>query len=364
MKKGIFSLLCILFFGFTHSQIYTEPLKVKLDSAFSTLNQNDPGGYIFVQMGNQLLYYKQFGVADLATKKQFDDYTLVNVGGLSKTFIAYGILLLQQEGKLDLEDSILKYIPDFKKKEFAKKIKIRHLLTHTSGLKDLPMQKMDSIHFLKIKDDENFNLIKYSNNLAFEPGNNFLYSDQAFSALVLIIEKVSGMSWQDFVQQKILKPASMTFTKLSGKPGEQTNAAHGYRKTKGIYTEYDQGEVPKMYTAVNGGVWTNVVDLRKFIYALQYCLFIKCENVKLSQELLLPFNWYSPHRPPHTYCWYIGQIPDLESSCLSYEGKIGGYRSDLFFIPSSELSVIIVSNNSTTYSQQLIPILRQFNFIK
>jgi len=364
MKKGLYSLVWILFYGSFYSQFYTEPLKLKLDSVYSSINPNDPGGYIYVQMGNQILYYKQFGIADIESKKQFDDYTLVNIGGISKTFIAYSILILQQEGKLNLEDSILKYIPDFKNKEFAKKIKIRHLLTHTSGLKDLPMQKMDSTHFLNIKDDENFNLVKYSNTLAFEPGNNFLYSDQAFSALVMILEKASGMSWQEFIQQKICGPAGMTFTKLSGKPGEKADAAHGYRKQQGVYTEYDQGEVPKMYTAVNGGIWSNVVDLRKYLYALQYCLFLKCENVKLSQELLLPFNWYSPHRPPHTYCWFKDQLPDIESPSISYTGKIGGYSSELILIPSSELSIVIVSNNSTSYSQQIIPILKQFNYIK
>ncbi|MBK7817838.1 MAG: serine hydrolase [Sphingobacteriaceae bacterium] len=121
MKKGLYNLLCILFFGTSYSQFYTDPLKVKLDSVFSSINQNDPGGYIYVQMGNQILYYKQFGIADIETKKQFDDYTLVNLGGLSKTFIAYGILILQQEGKLNLEDSILKFIPDFKIKTSPKK---------------------------------------------------------------------------------------------------------------------------------------------------------------------------------------------------------------------------------------------------
>ena len=364
MKKGLYSLLFFLILGPSFSQFYTDPLKLKLDSVFSSINQNDPGGYIYVQMGNQILYYKPFGIADLETKKPFDDYTLVNIGGLSKTFIAYGILVLQQEGKLNLEDSILKYIPDFKNKDIAKKIKIRHLLTHTSGLKDIPMQKMDSLHFLNIKDDENFNLVKYANTLAFEPGNNFLYSDQAFSALVLVLEKVSGMPWQEFIQQNICDKAGMTFTKFSGKPGEQISGSHGYRKINGVYKEYDQGETPKMYTAVNGGIWSNVVDLRKYLYALQYCLFLKCDNVKLSQELLVPFNWYSPHRLPHSYCWFLEQIPYTESPSISYEGKIGGYRSELFVIPSSEMSIVIVSNNSTLYSQQLIPILKQFNYIK
>lgn len=357
-------MLCASIFHVGFAQIYTEPLQAKLDSTLGTLKSNDPGGYIYVQAGNQILYYKSFGVANLETNEAFSDYTLVNVGGLSRTFIAYAILILQQEGKLNLEDSISMYIPDIKNKELANKIKIRHLLTHTSGLKDIPTQAMDSLHFLSITDKDNFELVKYTNKPAFEPGSNFKFSEQAFSALVLILEKVSGTSWQEFIKEKICGPAGMTFTRFTGKPGEKVAASTGYRKVKGKFSEYDQGEVPKMYTAVNAGVWSNVNDLRKYAYALQYCNFLKCENVKTSVDLLTPFNWYSDKPIPHSQCWYIDQIPGMEHKNISYEGAIGGFRTSFMVFPQTEISIVILSNNSTNYAKEVLKVLKDFGHIK
>jgi CubicO group peptidase (beta-lactamase class C family) len=364
MKKSFLCLFCICFCSSLFPQFYTDPITKKLDSLFNQAKESEPGGYVYVQMGTQIIYYKPFGVSDIQTKQKFDDYTLVNIGGLSRTLISYAVLILQQEGKLNLEDSILKYVPDFKNKEFAKKIKIRHLMTHTSGLKDIPTQKMDSIHFLKITDPENFDLVKYSNTLAFEPGNNFLFSEQGFSLLTMIIEKTAGKAWQDYIREKIFAPAGMTYTKFSAKPGTTTDGAHAYRKIKNIYSEYDEGEVPKMYTGANGTIWSNVGDLRKYLYALQYCLFLKCEEVKLADELLVPFNWYSPHRIPQTYCWYWNEIPNLEYTTLSYEGKIGGFCTDVVRIPQSEVTIVILSNNNTSYLTPIIEALKQFNYIR
>jgi hypothetical protein len=119
-----------------------------------------------------------------------------------------------------------------------------------------------------------------------------------------------------------------------------------------------------MYTGVNGGIWSNLADLRKYLYALQYCLFLKCETVKLSYELLVPFNWYSPHRPPQTYVWNYNEIPDLENVTLSYEGKIGGFRTNVVMVPASELYIVTTTNNSMSYRSELIKALKQFNYIK
>lgn len=364
MKRGFLAFICFLFSYSVFPQYYTEPIQKKLDSLFNQMKENEPGGYVFVQMGTTMLYYKQFGVTDINTKEKFDDMTLVNIGALSRPIISYAILMLQQEGKLNVEDSILKYIPDFKKKDLGSKIKVRHLMTHTSGLKDLPTQKMDSVHFLKINDQENFDLVKYANTLTFEPGNNYQISEQAFSALTIIIEKASGMPWQEYIKQKMFAPSGMSFTKFSEKPGTRTSGAHAYKKIKGNYLEYDEGEAPKIYTAANGGIWSNVNDLRKFLYAVQYCTFINCENIKLADELLVPFNWYSPHRIPQTYCWYWSQIPGLEYITLANEGKIGGFTADLIRVPQSELIVVIVTNNGESYRTPVIEALKQFNYIR
>lgn len=347
------------------SQVYTDRLKFVLDSTLNLKTENEPGFSIHIERGNQLLYTNSQGLATISTKEKFTDYTLSNLGGLSKTFIAYSILILQQQGKLTIEDSIYKYLPNMKNKDIAKKIKIRHLLTHTSGLKDIPFSQTDSLFSLTMNDEQNFELVKYTNKLAYEPGNNYSYSDQAFSALVLIIEKVSKSTWQKFIQEYILSPTGMTYTKFTEAGDKTSGVANGYRLINGSYSEYDEGECPKMYTASNAGIWSTVNDLRKYMYGLKYCLFLSCETIALSEQILVPANWYSPQRPPQSYCWNVTSANyNNPTSYFEYSGNQAGYRSQLMYFPDKDLTIIWLSNNSKNYSEIIMNSLKSTGFLK
>src|SRR5262245_58809849 len=114
-----------------------QQLQQKLDAFFTTqYPPGEPGGAVLVLKDTAIIFAKGYGVADLVTKEPITTKTLFNLGSISKTFVANGILILQEEGKLSVEDSLIKYFPDFKNKEIAYKVKIKHLLTHTSGLPD------------------------------------------------------------------------------------------------------------------------------------------------------------------------------------------------------------------------------------
>jgi len=335
-----------------------------LDSAISLKTEEEPGFSIHIEKGNQLLYTHSQGLANIETKEKFTEFTLSNLGSISKTFIGYSILILQQQDKLNIEDSIYKYLPSIKNKELAKKIKIKHLLTHTSGLKDLPSSPTDSLFSLSMNDEQNFELVKYANKVAFEPGNNFHYSDQAFSALILIIEKVSKTTWQKFIQQHIFAQTGMTYSKFTQAKQQTSGVAHGYRLINGVYSEYDEGECPKMYTASNAGVYSNVNDLRKYLYGLKYCLFLKCETVQLSEQILTPVNWYSPNPSPQSYCWRVNQKDAMDpNSYFEYTGSQGGYRAQLIYFIDKDITIIWQSNNSKNYSETIINILKKTGFL-
>lgn len=352
---------CILAQG----QVYTDHLKSKLDSILALEKETNPGGSIHIEQGNQLLYTQSFGVSDRESQIKFSAATVSNLGAISKVFIAYSILILQEQGKLSIEDSLYKYLPEIKNSDIAKKVRIRHLLMHSSGFKDLPPVQGDSVFELTMADEQNFELVKYSNKLAFEPGSNNAYSDQAFSALVIILEKVSKQKWHEFIQQYIFAPSGMTYSKFSISGIENTGVAHGYAYQKGSYTEYDQMECPKLFTASNAGVWSNIEDLRKFIYALKYCLFLKCETVQLSEQILLANNWYSPHPPIHGLCWFMDHSR-LNGQDIYFEsiGQQGGYRSHIIYFPEKDLTIIWLSNNSRSYTPLLLEQLKKFKFIK
>jgi CubicO group peptidase (beta-lactamase class C family) len=126
----------------------TQTVAVELDSMFNELFPSDaPGGAVLVMMNDSIVFSKGYGLADMKTREPITSTTLFNLGSISKTFVANGILLLAEQGKLTLEDSLLKYFPEFRDKSIARKVKIKHLLTHTSGLPDIRDVAKDTIFF-------------------------------------------------------------------------------------------------------------------------------------------------------------------------------------------------------------------------
>ena len=190
MKQSIF--ICgILFMIACNPKHPQGRLETELDSLLTKeFSEDEPGGSFIVKKGDSTVYLRSFGLADMETKEKNTPNTLFNLGSISKTFVAYGVLQLVQENKISLEDSIYKYFPDFDNPEIAGKVKIKHLLTHTSGLSDIRDNYGDSIFYLTAKDPENFEPIKRAQALNFEPGEKYEYSNPAFNGLALIIEQV------------------------------------------------------------------------------------------------------------------------------------------------------------------------------
>src|SRR5436189_6199387 len=130
----LFTIIILLNSCDTRSSSYSADFDKIFDSVFKA---NEPGGAVFIAKDGKIVYEKGFGVEDIHTKKAIDNNTLFNIGSISKTFVAFGILQLAKENKLSIDDDIYKYFPDFKDSSIAKKIKIHHLLTHSSGLPDI-----------------------------------------------------------------------------------------------------------------------------------------------------------------------------------------------------------------------------------
>src|SRR4051812_11228287 len=155
MLKFVFAFIIIIP-CMANAQLKTAVTK-GLDSLFEkTFKPGEPGAAVIIVKNGRVIYEKGFGVEDMQTKKRITSKTLFNIGSISKTFVANAILRLNDEGKLSINDDLYKYFPDFKNKDIAKKIKIYHLLTHTSGLPDSRKTVEDSVFYLTAKDEENF----------------------------------------------------------------------------------------------------------------------------------------------------------------------------------------------------------------
>src|SRR4030095_16817397 len=287
--RYLFVLSAILIFSCKQEEASpTQSFDRIFDSVFKA---DEPGGAVLIAKDGKIIYEKGFGIEDINTKKQIGTNTLFNVGSISKTFVAFGILQLAKENKLSIDDDIYKYFPDFKDSSIAKKIKIHHLLTHSSGLPDIRNVQGDSLFFLTAKDEENWAPIKKADSLEFEPGERFNYSNPAFNGLALIIEKVSGMKWQDYIKKNIMEPAGMKTSTITDGPHPESGVSHGYLFDGKKYFEQDYGEEPTFAAAGNGGVWSSVDELWKYEEAIQKNVFLKKAWMDKARSIY-PFpNW-------------------------------------------------------------------------
>src|SRR5690606_1458398 len=157
-----------------------------------------------------------------------DENTIFNTGSISKTFVSNGVLMLEEANLLSLEDSLYQYFEDFDQDDIAKKVKIKHLLSHTSGFPDSRKVDENFEFYLTAKDEENFQPIKHTEALNFEPGKEFDYSNPAFNGLALIIEKITMQKWQSFIHDKIFMPSGMTHSKITDGAYPNHGVAHAY----------------------------------------------------------------------------------------------------------------------------------------
>ena len=337
-------------------------------------DEDAPGGSVLVQKGDNTVFLANYGVADIQTGERITEHTLFNTGSISKTFVANGILLLHQQGKLSIDDPILKYFPDFDHPELVKDVTIKHLLSHTSGIPDIRKIKEEREFYLTAKDTQNFEPLKLVDSLHFQPGERFRYSNPVYNGLALIIDVVTGEPWQKFIRENIYLPSGMVNSKLQDGPEPQTGVAHGYYFKDGQYQEYDYREEPTFAASGNSGVWSSVTELAKYKKAIQNAVFLDKELLKESRSAWKPKNWNSKTEPFIGYSWYIGKDTFLykpnpyDVSFVYHTGGNAGYRSYFIEIPEHDILIVALFNQPPTDLLKLIfrtiDILKTHNWLE
>ena len=229
MKKLVFFLLITLTMVISCKQSPEKEQIAKLDRLCTSLFPTDePGAAVLIMKGDDIIFDKGYGIADIDTKVPIDGNTFFNIASVSKQFTAVAILQLAEAGKLSLEDPVSKYFPEFKA-DFWKDIQIKHLLSHSSGVPDarggIPRE-------LKIKGDEKLAMsyLPELDFLHFKPGEAYEYINPTFVMCGAIVERVTGQPFVEYVAEHIFRPAGMAKT-LYFDPEHQElipNMAHGY----------------------------------------------------------------------------------------------------------------------------------------
>jgi len=297
-------------------------------------------GSVLLAKGNRIIYKGAFGMAnkDFEVANRFD--TKFNLGSMNKMFTAIAIAKLVEMGKVSVDDPLSKFVPDFPDKESAKKIKIKHLLSHTAGLggyfsRSWQMRSRGSIRSV----DDMMALAKPDEKLRYEPGTNWQYSNTGMLVLGKVIEVASGKPYFDFVDENVLRPAGMTNTGCFELDKVNKNLAVGYDKVFG-----DEGVsfrnnifLHVMRGGPQGGCYSNAEDLHKFATALTAG---KIVNKKLVAE----FTTAKPDLFASGYGFGFGVAED--GNRFGHGGGFTGISANLDIFRDSGWIAIVMSNYS------------------
>jgi len=221
---------------------------------------------VLVARNGKVLLQKAWGRANREKGTPATLDTRFRLGSMNKMFTSVATLQLVEAGKISLDDPIGKHLPDYPNKDVATKVKVRHLLTHSGGTGDIFGPEFEQ-NRLTLREHGDYVKLYGSRGLTHEPGAEFRYSNYGFVLLGAIIEKVSGMSYYDYVQAKIFPPAGMTATNSLPETENVPNRSVGYMKRDGKWVP-NTDTLPWRGTSAGGG-YSTVGDLLRFAQALE-----------------------------------------------------------------------------------------------
>ena len=294
-----------------------------------------PGCVVLVAKDNEILYKKSFGLADVEKKVPMQADMFFRTGSMGKQYTAIAVLQLVEEGKIGLQDSIQKYIPEFPSKGYT--ITIEDLLAHVSGIKDylseISNPSKEKEHYTPqdgvdyIKDDS----------LNFIPGSNYRYSNSNFYLLGYIIEKVSGKPFEAYLQENVLDKAGLHNTFYIHPEIDIPNMPQGYFRFDGKMEKATLQSVDIMYAA--GALISNVDDIYKWHQALYNQELVKKETL---EKATTPFKFPDGTFSQYGYGWFIKDIDG--SKTIEHGGSTDGFQSDAIYLPNEHVFVVALFN--------------------
>lgn len=298
-----------------------------------------PGVSVAVVRGADTLLLKGYGSVDLewdvATPE--DGAASYEIGSMTKQFTAAAVLLLAEEGKLDLAADMTEYLPDFDTQ--GHRVPVARLLDHTSGIKGYTeMPVFGEIAIRNLPRDSLVSLIE-AEPFEFEPGTARIYNNSAFFLLGLIIEEASGESYEDFIQERLFEPLGMEDSYYCSSLAVREGRAHGYDRGPNGLTRKRYLEHLWPYAA--GSLCSTVGDLVRWNQALHGGEVLTPESYD-AMITPMPLNDGTPSR----YAMGLGVTDHRGRRSIAHGGGINGFVSDGRYFPDDRLIVIALQNST------------------
>jgi CubicO group peptidase (beta-lactamase class C family) len=328
----LFAVLALLCWAIPAAAQNGVPSKVDDYVQAEMQKQRIPGVSVAVVKAGEIVLAKGYGYANVELQVPVKPETIFQSGSVGKQFTATGIMMLIEEGKLSLDDPITKYFSDAPSS--WQNITVRHLLTHTAGTTDYPSD------FDFRRDYTEDELLKRAGAipLAFQPGEKWSYSNLGYVMLGILIHKVSGKFYGDFLKERIFTPLGMTTARIISEEDIVPNRAAGYRLVKGALK--NQGWVsPSLNTTADGALYLTVYDMAKWDAALYTEKLLKKASL---EQMWTPVKLNSGKTEDYGFGWGIDEVRGHR--IIEHGGSWQGFKAQISRYVNDKLTVIVFAN--------------------
>lgn len=343
MRKVYLVSSFVFLFNLSFAQSWQDTVK-QIETVVSKYYQpGTPGLQLSISRNGEMIFSKAWGMADMERQVPLTTNSILEAGSVSKQFTAAAILLLEQQGKLSINDDVRKYVPELP--NYGYTIRLRHLLHHTSGLRD-----WGSVADLTgwgrgtkfYSNNDALEIIARQKHLNNKPGDEYIYSNSNYNLQAIIIQRVSGLSLADFTKKYIFEPAQMLHTSWRDNPNRIVpNRAIAYSSTGNDF----QTNMPNEYIYGNGGLLTTTEDLLKW-NAFYLSGKLGGASLLARQTQTEPLN--NGVSAEYAAGLVIQKIGGWNT--ISHGGATAGYRAHLVFYPELKLSIAILSNTPQNFT--------------
>lgn len=327
-------------------RIHTSDISRKLDSFIQMATKlSQFNGSVLVSYQGAILLDKGYGFKNAINKVPNDAQSIFQIGSITKEFTSTVILSLESQGKLSLQDKLSKYFPDVPSSD---QINIHHLLSHTSGLYNYTSDiERDDSAIVSHPVSRNLIVQHFINQpLAFKPGSTYSYCNSGYFLLGMIIEKVTGISWEENVRQLILAPLAMDHSGFDFNGLKDPEKATGYQ----ILNE-DRQQADIIWDATvsyaAGSIYSTTGDLLRWSKAI------------VEKRLLPSASWntaFTPHLHGYGYGWEVDSLSG--ERYVGHGGGIPGFSSHMLVFPEKDLEIVVLSNvHENTFVEPISKIL-------
>lgn len=323
--------------SFSSTFLHAQDLNSKIDQLLSAQFPADgPGCTAIVAKGDQVLYRKAFGMAHLELDVPMKPEHVFRIGSITKQFTGAAILKLEEAGKLSVQDDITKYLPDYPTQ--GHKITIEHLLTHTSGIRSYTDMPEFGDVMRTDQSPEDFIAFFKDQPMDFAPGEKWQYNNSGYFLLGVIIEKVSGMPYDKYIEETFFKLLGMSHSHYGHNAPVFKNRVAGYTLSNDGVVNCDLLSMDLPYAA--GSLLSNVDNLYTWYRAV---MSGKVLSKKSMEKAHTAYKLNDGKATQYGYGWFLGDVQG--SPTIEHGGGINGFITASIYLPKEQVFVAVFSNN-------------------